>query len=129
MVSISTIGLGFTDATAGLVVDRWILSIPAATEESWLALRGNRRLQEFRENLRRITQEGNSMVELVFTVWKPSLGDTEAFLELAAEAGVRNVKRIFGRFDPGGHHLGRVENLALDSPDCPYLLVKGGNRN
>ncbi len=126
MVSISTIGLGFTDATAGLPVDRWILSIPAATGESWLALRGNSRLQEFRNNLRRISLEGCGMVELVLTVWKPSLGDTEAFLELAAEAGVKNLKRVFGRFDPGGNHLGRVENLAIDSPDSPYLLDEAG---
>lgn len=122
MVSVSTIGLGLKEGWEELPVDRWILSIPAATQESWFALRGNRRLDEFMNGLERLVKSKKTMVELVLTVWKPSSADTQPFLQLAGGAGVVNVKKVFGRYDPQGYHLGRIENLALDEPGCPYTF-------
>ncbi len=125
MVSVSTIGLGLRPGWEHLPVDRWIVSIPAAGEDSWKALRGTCRLDELKENLRRLTGTGKVMVELVLTLWKPSAGDGEAFRHLAWECGVKSIRTVFGRYDPEGYHLGRVENLALDHPDSPYVLENG----
>ncbi|MBN2860403.1 MAG: hypothetical protein JXK93_09095 [Sphaerochaetaceae bacterium] len=125
MVSVSTIGLGLGESWEYLPVDRWILSIPAATLETWHALRGNSRLDEFRDNLRRLLHADRGMVELVLTLWKPSAGDTEAFHRLADEEGIGRRRVVFGRFDPDGHHLGRIENLALEAPGCPYIIEEG----
>ncbi len=122
MVSVSTIGLGLERGWEHLPVDRWIVSMPAATDDTWFTLRGNRRLGELKENLQRLISADKSMVELVLTVWKASANDTEAFHELAEDLGIRDVKVVFGRYDPEGYHMGRVENLALNSPDCPYVL-------
>ena len=122
MVSVSTIGLGLKEGWENLPVDRWILSIPGATPESWYALRGNRRFGEFRDNLGRILKADRSMVELVLTVWKASENDVEPFLRLASEEGVHRVKIVFGRYDPEEHHMGRAANLALNSPGCPYTV-------
>lgn len=126
MVSVSTIGLGFTKETENLPVDRWIFSIPAATGESWKALRGHDRLHELKENLRKAVNRNNAMVELVLTVWKQSASDLKPFLDLAEVTGVHNLKIVSGRFDPEGHHIGKLENLALDSEHCPYRLTDTG---
>ena len=122
MVSVSTIGLGLERGWENLPVDRWIVSLPAATDETWFTLRGNRRFGELRENLERLLKADRAMVELVLTIWKASAKDTEAFHRLAEDLGIRDVKVVFGRYDPEGYHMGRVENLALNSPDCPYVL-------
>lgn len=126
MVTVSTIGLGMTEEMEELPVDRWIFSIPAATEESWWALRGTGRLGEFKEILKRVVKRNRAMVELVLTVWKQSSGDLAEFEKLAEESGVYNLNRVFGRYDPEGHHLGRAENLALEENDCPYELDENG---
>ncbi len=126
MVSLSTIGLGMTEELEKLPVDRWIFSIPAASEESWYALRGTRRLGEFKEILKRMAEADSGMVELVLTVWKQSAGDLPAFRALAEEASVENLNMVFGRYDPDGNLLGRVENLALEEENCPYRLDENG---
>ncbi|HPF32500.1 MAG TPA: radical SAM protein [Candidatus Sabulitectum sp.] len=125
MVSVSTIGLGLRPGWEHLPVDRWIVSVPAAGEDSWKALRGTCRLEELKENLRRLTGTGEVMVELILTLWKPSAGDGEAFRRLARECGVKSIRTVFGRYDPEGYHLGRVENLALEHPHSPYSLENG----
>ena len=125
MVSVSTIGLGLRPGWESLPVNRWIISIPAAREGSWTALRGTCRLDELKDNLRRLTGTGKVMVELVLTLWKPSVGDDAELRHLADECGVKSIRTVFGRYDPEGYHLGRIENLALDHPLCPYLLENG----
>lgn len=60
------------------------------------------------------------MVEVVLTLWKPSERDEEAFAEIASKNGWKNIRTVFGRFDPSGHHVGRLENLALGHSRCPY---------
>jgi MoaA/NifB/PqqE/SkfB family radical SAM enzyme len=122
MLSISTIGLGITPEYAKLPVDRWILSLPAATEKSWRAVRGNDRFEEALKAFETVQNTVKSMVEVVLTLWKPSSGDREAFGKLAERKGWQYRKTVFGRFDPAGHHVGRLENLALEVPDCPYML-------
>ena len=122
MVSVSTIGLGLERGWEHLPVDRWIVSMPAATDDTWFTLRGNRRFSELKENLERLLSADRAMVELVLTIWKASASDVEPFRMLAGELGVSDIKVVFGRYDPEGYHMGRVENLALNSPDCPYIL-------
>jgi len=122
MVSVSTIGLGLQDGWECLPVDRWIVSIPAATEDTWFQLRGNRRFTELRENLMRLLSVDKSMVELVLTLWRQSAEDRELFHRFAREMGISSLKVVFGRYDPMGNHFGRVGNLALKVPGCPYVL-------
>lgn len=127
MVSISTIGLGLLPGMECLPADRWIFSIPAAAGESWRALRGADRLEEVLASVGRVVSGGAPMVELVLTVWRRSADDVRALPELAERTGVHGYKAVFGRYDPEGRHIGRVENLALDSKDCPYRLDREGN--
>jgi hypothetical protein len=122
MVSVSTIGLGFQPGHEGLKVDRWMFSLPAATGPSWEAIRGRDRMTEALHAVRTVKSAGKSMVELVLTVWRQSAGDLDAFRALAESIRADSAKAVFGRFDPEGFHVGRTENLALDSPDCPYAL-------
>jgi len=122
MVSVSTIGLGFQPGHEGLKVDRWIFSLPAATGPSWEAIRGRDRMIEALRAVRTVKSAGNSMVELVLTVWRQSAGDLNAFRVLAESIRADSAKAVFGRFDPEGFHVGRTENLALDSPESPYVL-------
>lgn len=126
MVSVSTIGLGFQPGHEGLNVDRWIFSLPAATGPSWEAIRGRDRMAEALHAVRTVKSAGNSMVELVLTVWRQSAGDLEAFRNLAGVVRPDSAKIAFGRFDPEGYHVGRRENLALDIPDCPYAVDASG---
>lgn len=126
MVSVSTIGLGLIEGWENLPVDRWIVSIPAATGESWFRLRGNRRFGEIRENIERLLEADRSMVELVLTLWKHSENDIPFFEDLVRETGTGDSKVVFGRFDPEGYHMGRLENLALGAKGCPYEQVDGG---
>lgn len=122
MVSVSTIGLGFQPGQEALKVNRWIFSLPAATGPSWEAIRGRDRMAEVLLAIRTVKSAGTSMVELVLTVWRQSAGDLDAFRELAGNMRADSAKAVFGRFDPEGFHVGRTENLALDSPECPYVL-------
>ncbi|MFO7627509.1 MAG: hypothetical protein R6V62_09645 [Candidatus Fermentibacteraceae bacterium] len=122
MVSVSTIGLGFKPGQEGLKVDRWIFSLPAATGPSWEAIRGRDRMPEALHAVRTVKGAGKSMVELVLTVWRQSIGDLDAFRELAGNMRSESAKAVFGRFDPEGFHVGRMENIAFDSPECPYAL-------
>lgn len=126
MVSVSTIGLGFQPGHEKLRVDRWIFSLPAATGPSWEAIRGQDRMAEALHAVRMVKDGGKSMVELVLTVWKQSACDLDAFRALAEELGADSAKAVFGRFDPEGFHVGRTENLALDSPECPYMPDENG---
>lgn len=128
MVSVSTIGLGLPRGWEDLPVNRWVISVPAVREESWRALRGTCRLEELKNNLRRLTGTGKVMVELVLTLWRPSAGDEGELCRLAEECGVKSIRTVFGRYDPEGYHLGRAENLALDHPGSPYVLENGGVR-
>lgn len=66
------------------------------------------------------------MVELVLTIWNRSADDVRALPVLADETGAHGFRAVFGRYDPEGRHIGRVENLALNSPDCPYMLDREG---
>ena len=122
MLSISTIGLSLKPGLEKLPVDRWIFSIPAATEKSWKQLRGNRRLAETLKNIKAVQMKSATMVEVVLTVWKASTNDTEEFNNLKERENWYHTKSVFGRFDPDGNHFGRLENIALDSEYCPYLL-------
>jgi len=126
MLSVSTIGLGLVPGQETLPFDRWIFSLPAATGQSWNALRGNSRFPEALNSIKTVMTAQNAMVEVVLTLWKHSSGDKEAFRKLAMERGWKHTQTVFGRFDPAGHHLGRVENLALDAPGFPYRLNSGG---
>lgn len=126
MVSLSTIGLGFLPTHAELPVDRWIFSVPAAANSSWISLRGHDRLDEVLATVEAVQARGTSMVEMVLTIWKYSMGDIHQFQSLVSKLGVDSSKVVYGLFDPGGNHIGRVENLALESPDCPYELNTAG---
>ncbi|MCD4706255.1 MAG: hypothetical protein K8S62_00780 [Candidatus Sabulitectum sp.] len=72
MLSISTIGLGLKTSLEQLPVDRWMFSIPAATDESWEALRGNNRLDEALNAINRVQKKDRAMVEVILTIWKAS---------------------------------------------------------
>lgn len=124
MLSISTIGLGLRPALERLRVDRWIFSIPAATEGSWEKLRGNNRLSEALSAIRAVQEKSRAMVEVVLTIWKASANDTEAFHQLIQKENWLHTRVVFGRFDPEGNHFGRLENIALNHRDCPYTLDK-----
>jgi MoaA/NifB/PqqE/SkfB family radical SAM enzyme len=126
MVSVSTIGLGFRPGHERLRVDRWIFSLPAATGPSWEAIRGRDRMAEALHAVRTVKSAGQSMVELLLTVWKQSEGDLDAFRDLAESIRADSAKAVFGRFDPEGYHVGRTENLAFSSPDCPYIPDENG---
>jgi MoaA/NifB/PqqE/SkfB family radical SAM enzyme len=126
MLSLSTIGLGLKPGHETLPFDRWIFSLPAATEQSWNAVRGNGRFSEALNNIEIVRQTSEAMVEVVLTVWKPSGRDGEAFRQLAEKHGWAHTKVVFGRFDPTGYHVGRLENLAVDSPDSPYMINSNG---
>ena len=126
MVSLSTIGLGFLPVHAGMPVDRWIFSLPAAASSSWISLRGHDRLSEVLTAVEAVQTRGTAMVELVLTLWKQSVGDKDSFRALASRLGAHSSKTVYGLFDPGGDHIGRAENLALESPDCPYELDPSG---
>jgi len=126
MFSISTIGLGITPEQAKLPVDRWIFSLPAATDRSWKAIRGDGRFEEALRAIETVQKASRGMIEVVLTLWKPSSEDREAFSRLAEEKGWKYRKTVFGRFDPAGHHVGRLANLALENPDCPYRLDRNG---
>lgn len=122
MLSVSTIGLGLKPSHANLPVDRWIFSIPAATEESWIKLRGSNRFSEALDATRTVLQESRAMVEVVLTLWKASVNDIEIFNQLAMKENWQHTKVVFGRFDPEGNHFGRLENIALDHEASPYIL-------
>lgn len=126
MVSVSTIGLGLQPGHERMRVDRWIFSLPAATVPSWEAIRGRDRMAGALSAVRAVKETGISMVELVLTIWRQSAGDLDAFAALAGEVRADSAKAVFGRFDPEGFHVGRRENLALDSPDCPYGIDASG---
>lgn len=126
MLSISSIGIGITPEHAKLPVDRWIFSLPAATEKSWRTIREDDRLEEALRAIETVQNTGRIMVEVVLTLWKPSSGDRKAFGRLAEREGWQHRKTVFGRFDPTGHHVGRLGNLALEAPDCPYILNQNG---
>lgn len=127
MLSISTIGLGLKPTLEQLPVDRWIFSIPAATCESWEALRGSNRLDEVLNAISTVQKKGRAMVEVVLTIWKSSTNDIEPFNQLAQKENWQHTKVVSGRFDPTGHHVGIIENLALDNPECPYTLSKNNS--
>lgn len=122
MLSISTIGLGLKSDMELLPVDRWIFSIPAATEKSWETLRGNNRLNEALNTINRVQKMDRAMVEVVLTIWKASANDIEPFNQLALKENWQHTKVVFGRFDPEGNHFGRLENIALNHRDCPYTV-------
>ncbi len=126
MVSVSTLGLGFQPGHEKLGVDRFIFSLPAATGPSWEAIRGRDRMAEALHAVRSVKGAGRSMVELVLTIWRQSAGDLDAFRDIAESIPADSAKAVFGRFDPGGFHVGRIENLALDSPGCPYIRDEAG---
>ncbi|MEA3265692.1 MAG: radical SAM protein [Candidatus Fermentibacteria bacterium] len=123
MLSVSTIGLGLRQAHVHLPVDRWIFSIPAATEKSWEMLRGNKRFNEAIKAIRTVRQNSRAMVEVVLTLWKASVNDIETFNQLAEKENWQHTKIVFGRFDPEGNHFGRLENIALDHEASPYILT------
>lgn len=127
MTSISTIGLGMTDELAGTDVDRWIVSIPAATESSWKPLRNSDVFHEAVEAIDSLHRRSSAMVEVVLTLWRSSEGDTEAFEALAALHGWKRRQVVFGRYDPEGYSIGRAENLALGHPSSPYRLSPEGS--
>ena len=126
MLSVSTIGLGASPKTPVLPVDRWLVSLPAATQESWRAVRGEEGFGEVIHTITSLIKRSTAMVEVVLTVWRDSAGDEESFRKIASTMGWEHTQRVFGRYDPSGHHLGRVENLALDHPECPYRLGPDG---
>lgn len=126
MLSVSTIGLGFSPKLSSLPVDRWIVSLPAAAEDSWRALRGDGRFNEALNAIASIRELTAAMVEVVLTIWRPSQDDEPHFRELCRKHGWDRTRTVFGRFDPTGHHVGRVENLAMDHPRCPYQPGKQG---
>jgi hypothetical protein len=127
MLSISTIGLGLAPGQASLPFDRWIFSLPASNEASWNEVRGNSRFGEALANIETVRQTAAAMVEVVLTLWRPSWRDGDEFRRLAAHRGWAHIHTAFGRYDPSGQHVGRVENLALEAPDCPYFLDAGGS--
>jgi MoaA/NifB/PqqE/SkfB family radical SAM enzyme len=122
MLSISTIGLGMKPGLEQLAVDRWIFSIPAATEKSWIQLRGNNRLQEAIETINTVRENSTAMVEVVLTIWKASADDIKPFNALKNTHSWKHTKVVFGRFDPDGYHFGRLENIAVNSRECPYSV-------
>lgn len=122
MLSISTIGLGLKSDMELLPVDRWIFSIPAATEKSWETLRGNNRLYEALNTIRTVHRKSRAMVEVVLTIWKASANDIEPFNQLSLKENWQHTKVVFGRFDPEGNHFGKLENIALNHRDCPYTV-------
>ncbi|OPL19333.1 MAG: hypothetical protein AVO35_11345 [Candidatus Aegiribacteria sp. MLS_C] len=126
MTSISTIGLGLTGGIAGMKVDRWIVSIPAATEASWKPLRDRDSFDDVMDAIDTLRRRSPAMVEVVLTLWKSSERDGEAFEELAVLNGWKRRQVVFGRYDPEGQSIGRVENLALGHPSSPYTLSPEG---
>ncbi len=122
MVSISTIGLGMKPGDELLPVDRWIFSIPAATEKSWQELRGSNELSQVIENIRTVQQKSKAMTEVVFTIWKQSAQDLKTFEQLKQKENWHHTQIVFGRFDSEGNHFGRKENIALNHKDSPYSL-------
>jgi len=124
MLSISTIGLGMKPGLERLPVDRWIFSIPAATEKSWVQLRGSNRLQEAVNTINTVQESSTAMVEVVLTIWKASADNIKPFNTLIHKHNWQHTKVVFGRFDPGGYHFGRLENIAVDSRECPYSVDK-----
>ena len=128
MLSISTIGLGMKPEHCQLPVDRWIFSIPAATDKTWEQLRGNNRLDEVLENIRMVkSRNTGTMVEVVLTIWKASLNDENAFRQLKQKQNWQHSKIVFGRYDPEGNHFGRLSNIALKHKDCPYMENSGNS--
>lgn len=122
MLSLSTIGLGFQPGLENLPFDRWLFSIPAATKETWIELRGNNRFGEALKSIGTVMQHSSAMVEVVLTLWKPSSNDSGAFQRLTEKHNWKHTQTVFGRFDPTGHHVGRIENIALENPLCPFTL-------
>lgn len=127
MVSISTLGLGMTPAVTSLPVDRWLISLPAATGESWMAVKGVNRLQEALEAVRMLrAARTGAMVEVILTKWSGSAGDAPAFARLAHDEGWDNTRIVHAFYDPLGGEYGRQGALALDEPDCPYRRSEDG---
>lgn len=126
MVSVSTIGLGMTPALAAMPVDRWIVSLPAATGETWTAVRGTGRFAEAVGAAAMVRDAGKALLEVVMTLWRPSENDRRAFEDLSRREGWEMTGIVFGRYDPTGHHVGRKEMLALGAPGCPYALDGDG---
>lgn len=127
MVSVSTIGLDMDGATARLPVDRWIVSLPAATRETWRAVKGTDRFGEAVEAVRMISaSRSGAVIEVVLTKWAGSAGDGPAFAELAAREGWRNTTIVHTLHDPSGSAYSDPAVLALGEPDCPYGLDASG---
>lgn len=125
MLSVSTIGLGFSPELSSLPADRWIVSLPAATGDSWRAVRGDERFDEALDAIASVMELTAAMVEVVLTIWRQSQNDEPHFRELSRKLGWDCTQTVFGRFDPTGHHVGRVENMAMDHPRCPYQPGSG----
>lgn len=127
MVSVSTLGLGMTPSIASLPVDRWLISLPAATVESWMAVKGVDRLCEAASAVRMLRSAGTgAMIEVILTKWAGSAGDAPAFARLARTEGWDNTRIVHAFYDPLGGEYGRPGSLALDEPDCPYRLAADG---
>ena len=127
MVSVSTIGLGTDGVTARLPVDRWIVSLPAATRDTWIAVKGTDRFEEAVEAVRMLSRShSGAFVEVVLTKWAGSAGDGPAFAELAAREGWRNTTIVHALHDPSGSAYSDPAALALSEPDCPYRLDASG---
>ncbi len=126
MVSISTIGVGLERFGRLPRADRWLVSIPGATRESYGAVRGDPDgLGRVLSAIDRLLSESGSMVEVVLTLWRPSAGDRESFARLARERGWRHTQVVHGLYDPSGLGAGRATMLALQDPSCPYVLEGG----
>ena len=123
--SISTIGLAWKPVYTKLPVDRWIFSIPAATEESWSKLRGSNRFAEVLEAIRAVKENSEALVEVVLTLWKASANDVDAFFSLAEKESWQFTQVVFGRFDPEGNHFGRLDNIETANKNSPYTRGEG----
>ncbi len=110
-----------TPAVASLPVDRWLISLPAATSESWMAVKGVDRLRETLEAVRMLrAARTGAMIEVILTKWAGSAGDAPAFARLASTEGWDNTRIVHAFYDPLGGEYGRPGSLALNEPDCPY---------
>lgn len=127
MVSVSTIALGMDGGTARLPVDRWIVSFPAATRETWRTVKGNDRFEEALDAVRMLCgSRSGAVIEVVLTKWAGSAGDAPAFMELASREGWRNTTIVHALHDPAGSAYSDPAALALGEPDCPYRLGASG---
>jgi hypothetical protein len=120
--SISTIGLGFRAEHLAIPVDRWIVSLPGATGSSYAAVRGVDSLAEVLDCTRSLMACRSSQLEVALTIWKPSAGDSELFLDMARAEGWADIQMVQGIYDPTGHDVGRPGMLATGFPDSLYRV-------